>query len=297
MRLKPRFAILLFLLVSIAGMHGEMYAQTLTNVDFEIKEDNKIEITYDLLDCPAGETYDIEVYLINKTDRSNRTKLTNGISGDLTGLEGGPHKKIIYDVLADRDQLEGTIQFELRIGKTHRVKLQLWKQDKGYTGFAVGIFKPNVTGPMTLSNGGFFQMNYGHTKNGMLGISAAFFFYSTSSDGNRWLCTGISAGPMLAIPLGEKIKWDIRPQLGLALSDVSDNTGAIYDLQYGFSFLFGTSFRFNIGKRTSWLLSYDYLGSNHKLTGFDLSSGTSVNTETSVGAHGFSLGVALRLFR
>lgn len=297
MPLKHRFAILIFLLVSITGMYGELTAQTLTNVDFETKEGNKIEITYDLIDCPAGETYDIEVYLINKTDRSIRTKLTNGISGDLTGLEGGAHKQIIYDVLADRDQLEGRIQFELRIGKTHRVKLQLWKEDKGYAGFNVGIFKPNVTGPLSLSNGGFFQMTYGHTKNGLFGINGAFFFYSTNSNGNRWLCTGISAGPMLSIPLGEKIKWDIRPQLGLALSDVSDNSGTIYDLQYGFSFLIGTSLRFNIGKRTSWLLSYDYIGSNHKLTGFNLSNGTSVNTEANVGAHGFSLGVALRLFR
>ena len=293
MHQKPRLFILFLLLFSIARMDNEICAQTLTNVDFTTKGD-QIEITYDLIDGTKGETYDIDVYLIKKTDKPIRTKLTTGLTGDLTGTEGGLHKLIIYDVLTDRDQLDGMIQFELRISKTHRVKLQLWKQDKGYTGFAMGIFKPNVSGPMNLNNGGFFQMTYGHTKNGRFGINGAFFFYNTSSNGNRWLCTGMSAGPMLSIPLGEKIKWDIRPQLALALSNVSDNTGAINNLQYGFSFLFGTSLRFNIGARTSWLLSYDYLGSNRKLAGFNLGNG---NTESTVGAHGYSLGVAIRLFR
>jgi hypothetical protein len=295
MRPEYPFAILLFLITSMTGMH-EACAQTLTNVYFETKGDNKIEITYDLLDCPMGETYDIEVYLIHKTDRATRTKLINGLSGDLIGIDGG-HKVITYDVLMDRDQLDGTVQFELRIGKTHRVKQQLWKNDKGYAGMTLGIFKPNVSGPLSLGNGGFFQMVVGHTRKGILGYNSAFYFYNTSSNGNHWLCTGISAGPMLAIPLGQKIKWDIRPQLGLSLSDVSDKTGTIYDLQYGFSFLIGTSLRFNIGPRTSWLLSYDYIGSNQKLAGFNLGSGTSVNGTARVGAHGFSLGVAIRLFR
>jgi hypothetical protein len=296
MRPEYRFAVLLFLIGSVIGVN-QASAQTLTNVDFETKGDNKIEITYDLLDCPVGETYDIEVYLITKTDRATRTKLINGLTGDLIGIEGGTHKVITYDVLTDRDQLDGTVQFELRIGKTHRVKQQLWKLDKGYTGMTLGIFKPNVSGPLSLGNGGFFQMVYGHTKKGMLGFNGAFYFYNTSSNGNHWLCTGLSGGPMLAVPLGQKIKWDIRPQLGMSLSDVSDKSGSVYDLQYGFSFIMGTSLRFNIGKYTSWLLSYDYLGSNQKLAGFNLGSGTSVNGTAHVGSHGFSLGVAIRLFR
>ncbi|HQQ97893.1 MAG TPA: hypothetical protein PLX35_11550 [Cyclobacteriaceae bacterium] len=291
-----RFAILLALAVSVTGMQ-EIAAQTLTNVDFSTIADNKIEITYDLLDCPVGETYDIEVYLITKTDKATRSKLTNGLSGDLIGIAGGTRKVITYDVLTERDQLDGTVQFELRIGKTHRVKQQLWKADKGYMGMTLGIFSPNVSGPLSLGNGGFYQMVYGHTRKSILGFNGAFYFYNTNSNGNHWLCTGLSGGPMLAIPLGQKIKWDIRPQLGMSLSDVSDKTGTVYDLQYGFSFLLGTSLRFNIGERTSWLLSYDYITSNQKLAGFNLGSGSTVNGTARVGAHGFSLGVAIRLFR
>ena len=138
MHQKPRLFILFLLLFSIAMMDSEICAQTLTNVDFTTKGD-QIEITYDLIDGTKGEKYDIDVYLIKKTDKPIRTKLTTGLTGDLTGTEGGLHKLIIYDVLTDRDQLDGTIQFELRISKTHRVKLQLWKQDKGQTQCALEV--------------------------------------------------------------------------------------------------------------------------------------------------------------
>lgn len=93
------------------------YSQQIENVDFTVK-DNVVVVTYDLVNCPSRESYDIELKII-----SDNTIKPNSITGDLKKVSAGKNKKIEWNVLDDKSDLKGQIQVILEIEHAYSTKI------------------------------------------------------------------------------------------------------------------------------------------------------------------------------
>ncbi|MBC8488024.1 MAG: fibrobacter succinogenes major paralogous domain-containing protein [Bacteroidetes bacterium] len=87
-------------------------AQQIQNIRFE-QEGKKINIYYDLLSGESGQKYDIQVYC-STDDGSTWGSPLQHISGSVgKNQKAGYDKKIIWDVLAEKEKLTGNIKFKI----------------------------------------------------------------------------------------------------------------------------------------------------------------------------------------
>ena len=105
--------VILFIICNLCA-----FSQEFENVDFTVK-DNIVIITYDLINCPSRENYDIELKIIS----DNSAIKPNSITGDLKKVSAGRNKKIEWNVLNDKAELKGQIQVVLEIARTYSTKI------------------------------------------------------------------------------------------------------------------------------------------------------------------------------
>jgi uncharacterized protein (TIGR02145 family) len=92
-------------------------AQRIENVIFE-QEGKVINIHYDLIATSNTEKYSIEVYCSIDSGITWGQPLQKVTGNVGEGQTAGNNKKIIWDVLAERERLEGDVVFEVRVLKT-----------------------------------------------------------------------------------------------------------------------------------------------------------------------------------
>jgi hypothetical protein len=95
-------------------------AQQFTNIDFYTQQE-KVIITYDLINCPSRRLYDIKLSFV---DRNRQVIRPSSVSGDINRIRCGSTKSITWDVLADRTAFQGEYQAVLEVQKKHRQKIQ-----------------------------------------------------------------------------------------------------------------------------------------------------------------------------
>jgi uncharacterized protein (TIGR02145 family) len=103
-KMKPYFIIAIIIILCMVGN-----AQEITNIHFE-QEGKMINIYYDLI---GGGTYDVKVFCSKdggKTWGNPLTQITGAIGKD---MKAGYGKKIVWDVLAEREKLQGDIKFKV----------------------------------------------------------------------------------------------------------------------------------------------------------------------------------------
>jgi hypothetical protein len=291
------------LLLFITGcvISNASYSQKIKNVDFRVT-DNSIKITYDIDDCAADELYSIKLSL--GKDGKLR-EINSGLSGDINSVPCGKSKMIIWDVLADRDDLTGRVYFAVEIDGVQKVESaksqrQSWKADKGYFGGSVGMFSPYdiyASGPYDPEQTGFFvNTTVGYLPTHLLGICSSIYIYgSATSDDievSTWTNCGITIGPMISIPLGNKIKWELRPQIGYSFSSIDSKVSVFADsagnVRSGVAYYVGTGFRLNLGKRACYLLNLEYFSTKQQ---FEHS-----RADPKTATLGCSIGVAFRFY-
>lgn len=278
------------------------YSQKITNVDFGVFN-NSIRITYDLVDCPPNETYNIKLYL---SQEGKISQIQQGLSGDIIQVSCGRYKTISWEVLADRNELKGDIHFEVRIGEKHRVKVKktpsfkLWKLDKGYVGASIGGFVPYGTYAIPSDNleqnGTFFNGSFGYLPKDLIGICGSLYWYGTPISDDletaSWSNWGLMVGPLVSIPLGNKVKWDLRPQIGYSVSSAFSTSSFLPDTYdgstSGVAYNLGTGLRLNLGEKASYLISFEYFSTKPKFDGYPI--------EPNIATLGLSVGVAYRLY-
>jgi uncharacterized protein (TIGR02145 family) len=94
----------LFILISFLSFLT-IRAQQVTNIEIT-QESDKVVITYDITSNKAGQTFDIKVKCSadgGKTFSINPQSIT----GDLTSVSTGTGKRIVWDVLSERQELAG----------------------------------------------------------------------------------------------------------------------------------------------------------------------------------------------
>jgi hypothetical protein len=95
-------------------------AQQFTNIDFYTQQE-KVIITYDLINCPSRRLYDIKLSFV---DRNRQVIRPSSVSGDINRIRCGSTKRITWDVLADRTAFQGEYQAVLEVHKKYRQKIQ-----------------------------------------------------------------------------------------------------------------------------------------------------------------------------
>lgn len=300
----------LAVLLSVACLLSfECYSQKITHVDFEVVG-SSVKIVYDIDDCSGDKTYDLRV-LLGKDGAL--TEIKRGLSGDIEDVACGPSKKITWDVLADREELTGRIYFALEVYRTHAVVVteagnpndkkpwshRSWKADKGWIGGSIGVFTPYETYshvPRNMTQGGtFFNASIGYLPTLLLGVSTTAFTYSSAKknqfDVASWKNWGVMIGPLISLPIGNVIKWELRPQVGYSeITEASDMSqpGSLDVVRAGVACNLGMGLRLNIGKRTCYMLNVDYLSAPIRFDDYPI--------ETDPGTVGASFGIAFRFY-
>lgn len=285
---KPYRLAQAFLVMAGVYCYHISYSQSIQNVDFTVSE-NKVIVTYDLVDCPSYKSYDIKLYYSD----GNRYLEANSVTGSLFKQSCGRYKSITWDVLNDRNELKGSMQVEVRITKLYSTKIKTpLPRDNGYFGILLGGFspmgsfgaKPGGIPSDNLEQAGFSaDLSYTYESSQQfpkykkfIGVTCTLRYSDTGltsdweSDETTWYNVGFTIGPLISFPLSKTIVWDIRPMIGysqtftFALSQNSvffNNYGS--DLNTGgFSTNLGTAIRFNVSTKMNFLVGVDYFTTN-----------------------------------
>ena len=305
------------------------YSQKITNVDFEVLG-STVKITYNIDGCSDDETYDVKLSL---GEDGNLAEIVRGLSGDVKNVRCGSSRTILWDVLSDRDELQGRIYFAIEIQRVHgkiekpativdpknwssrsddeemqeaetitdrkEWARRSWKADKGYVGGSIGLFAPYQRYPSSpynpQQNGFFINTTIGYLPSLLLGVSATIYFYGAPKvDKLRitaWKSCGMMIGPLISLPIGNKIKWEVRPQIGYSMTFPNTNQSDLDSLdavRSGVAYNISTGLRLNLGKRTCYMLNVEYLSATRKFEDYQI--------EPDVGLIGASFGIAFRFY-
>jgi hypothetical protein len=310
----PCNAILMLILTASVTSHLS-YSQKITNVDFEVIG-NTVKISYDIKGCSEDKNYDIKLSLGREGEL---TEISRGLSGDIKNVSCGSSKVILWDVLSDRNELKGQVYFGVEIQRIHQEPQQIqeeiqdtesidegkdwrarsWKADKGYVGGSIGLFAPYQTYsnvPYNPQQNGFFiNTTIGYLPSFLLGISTTIYFYGAPKIDNRrittWKTCGMMIGPLISLPIGNRIKWEVRPQIGYSMvfpnSNFSD-VDSLNTVRSGVAYNISTGLRLNFGKRTCYILNVEYLSATRKFEHYKI--------EPDLGLLGASFGIAFRFY-
>ncbi|HEX6893591.1 MAG TPA: hypothetical protein VF141_22925, partial [Chryseolinea sp.] len=276
--------------------------------------------TYDIAGCSQDENYDVKLSLGSE---AGLDEITRGLSGDIKEVPCGSSRVILWDVLSDRDELKGQIYFAVEIQRIHHVpqpmqekdqevetiddddednkewRRRSWKADKGYVGGSVGLFAPYQSysnAPYNPQQNGFFiNTTIGYLPSLLLGVSTTIYFYGAPKLENlritTWKTCGMMIGPLISLPIGNRIKWEVRPQIGYSMifpnSNFSD-VDSLNSVRSGVAYNISTGLRLNFGKRTCYMLNVEYLSATRKFEHYQL--------EPDLGLLGASFGIAFRFY-
>jgi hypothetical protein len=305
----------LFLALAACATSHLSYSQKITDVDFEVAG-NTVKIYYDINGCAEDESYDLTLSLGNNGEL---TEISHGLSGDVRDVPCGSSKVILWDVLADRDELKGQVFFAVEIQRVHRQpppiqeevresepiddnkewRRRSWKADKGYVGGSIGLFSPYqsyTAAPYNPSQNGFFiNTSIGYLPSLLLGVSATIYFYGAPKFENlritTWKTCGVMIGPLISLPIGNRIKWEVRPQIGYSMIFPNANFSDVDSLntvRKGLAYNISTGLRLNVGKRTCFMVNVEYLSATRKFEHYKL--------EPDLGLLGASFGIAFRFY-
>jgi hypothetical protein len=307
---SPRNVTFLLILTACLSSHLSR-SQKITNVDFEVV-DNTVKINYDIDGCSGDKNYDIRL-LLGKD--GNLTEISSGLSGDIENVPCGSSNTIIWDVLSDRSDLKGRIYFAVEVRRTHSTMMgkeegkggkawsrRSWKADKGYIGGSIGVFTPYesylATPRAYEQNGMFLNTTIGYLPTYVFGICSTIYIYGGTRNEQyeivTWANYGMMIGPLISFPIGNKIKWELRPQIGYSFistnSDHPDLDSLGTTTTSGVAYNLGTGLRLNLGKRTCYLLNVEYLSAPRKPEFYLFP------VEPDFGTLGASIGVAFRFY-
>jgi hypothetical protein len=176
-----------------------------------------------------------------------------------------------------------------------------WKGDKGYVGGSVGMFSSfdsHSNKPANLLRGGpFINVSIGYLPSLLLGVSTTVYVYSDTRENsfkaNNWKNWGVMIGPLISLPLGNRVKWELKPQVGYSSVSVRSDYSLPDSLSVtrgGVACNIGTGLRLNIGKRTCYMLNVEYMSAPLSFEDYPSMSGMNLGTI------GGSFGVAFRFY-
>lgn len=155
-------------------------------------------------------------------------------------------------------------------------------EKKGYIGIVLGpSFPVSDFGDNSIKNknAGYAKtgysdsfINFGYRLGKNFGISASVFFSSydvdTTATGYWWEVMGITAGPMLSIPVSDKLFFDMKLNFGFVGADyIIDGFSYDENVGSGLGSDIRASLRYNLFRRWCFIIESSFLSSNQKFLG------------------------------
>jgi uncharacterized protein (TIGR02145 family) len=109
----------IYFFIILSLVHLKIAAQKVENVHFE-QAGKQIIIYYDLTGTQQDQTFDIQIFCSTDGGKTLGSPLSK-VNGDVgTSQVGGLGKRIVWDVLKERDKIEGEILFEVHVLNTSK---------------------------------------------------------------------------------------------------------------------------------------------------------------------------------
>ncbi len=133
-------------------------------------------------------------------------------------------------------------------------------------------------------------INFGYRFSDKVGIAGKYFSGANVLKVNNivdnnykpWAYGGMLIGPMVAIPLSEKVELDFRPMFGFSVAQlpVHKNAGVTINSNGGFAYSLGTNVQFNVASRFGIhaMLDYFHTKATFKIAGESFSQNISTIT-------------------
>ncbi len=93
----------IIVLFFMLGLATTLFGQTIRNVDFTITKDNKVVVTYSISGIKTGDAYNIS--LLVSTDGGRIFRKVHKVTGDVGMVKSPGRKRIVWNVLAERQEL------------------------------------------------------------------------------------------------------------------------------------------------------------------------------------------------
>lgn len=119
MKIKTTRAYLIFLIIIFSPNSN---SQQIVDVDFTVTKNDKIIVSYDLINCPDDELYDIKLK-VNGSINNSFDAFT--LTGDINKIKEGANKKIEWNVKKDLPELIGRFQVIVEIVRTYSTKITM----------------------------------------------------------------------------------------------------------------------------------------------------------------------------
>ena len=112
-------------------------------------------------------------------------------------------------------------------------------------------------------------INLGHGITRHFGICAGIYYNQYDVDKVNtdlwWMVVGVNIGPMITFPLGEKLFIDLKPKIGIQLSNlVLDTYAAKKDMGSALGVDLRFSMRYNLFRNWCLLMDAGYIDANEK---------------------------------
>jgi hypothetical protein len=153
------------------------------------------------------------------------------------------------------------------------------REKNGFIGIVVGPSFPIADfgdHSSTNANSGYaeksrldYMVDFGYRFGKYYGISASYFVHQydvdTSTIGLSWGLGGIVAGPMLIIPVTDKLLFDLSLNLGYVTSDLSNDHLDDDLMGHGLGIVAKCLIRYNVLKRWCIIAETSYITTNQRL--------------------------------
>ncbi len=175
------------------------------------------------------------------------------------------------------------------------------KEKNGYIGFAIGPSFPisdfgdqskkNVSSGYAEISSHDYRLDFGYRLGTHYGLSASYFVHQfdvdTSSTDLSWGLSGIVAGPMVIVPLSNKILCEVSFNFGYVGGVLSVDNELFDELSgHGLGIVLKGLIRYNILKRWCVIVETSYLTTNQRLK---------MGTTKNIQAINLSFGAGFRL--
>ncbi|MBI5217921.1 MAG: hypothetical protein HY958_03210 [Bacteroidia bacterium] len=223
--LIQKYLILILLLV----LYLVSFSQEISNVNF-YKKDNKIVVTYDLVNTLPHQAYDIKLRF--KSD-AGKTYIPRMISGDFRKVSRGKNKMIFWDFTKDEKELTGTLQPVLEISKIHYIT----EKDKSKKDYKSNSKSKN-------------KWKSGQDMKGLFFGGETGAYFANKYTANYYNGTGTNSIYNILNPNNTYYQTLIRPVLN-NYNYTYDSTSLPQNMKYDISFMVGFLARYHFSDRSA----------------------------------------------
>ena len=223
------------LLILILSISFAAFSQEITNIH-SYKKNNRLVVTYDLVNTQPGMTYDLKIKF---TSKDGKTFLPRTISGDYRKVLRGKNKMIFWDYTKDERAIPDSLQALVEIHKS------TYNPDAQKKGNAKRKKKPIIEKNKKFSN------ESGIYFGGTIGVA-----FANKYTANYYNGTGSNSLSYVLNPFNTSQYDQIKQELN-GYNFTYDSTSLPQNMKYDPAFLVGFFGKYHLNSRSAICLDFN----------------------------------------